>query len=237
MHSPIDIKAIEAKLNFTFTQFKLLETALTHPSYKNESSIQMEDSERLEFLGDAVLGLIVTEHLFLLFPAMDEGTLSTARACLVNATACYRYTITLGIGEYLLIGKGEKIQSDRGRLSAYANLFEAILGAIYLDGGLSPARKLTVPLLPAKEEILPLMSGNPKNLLQQFTQKHFRILPIYQSKVVKNAAGIESYQIQVIVNNQIWGEGHALSKKEAEKIAAKQALDTHGNKTENTVDM
>ncbi|ACZ33027.1 ribonuclease III [Chlamydia pneumoniae LPCoLN] len=237
MHPPIDITAIEAKLNFTFTQPKLLEIALTHPSYKNESAVQIEDSERLEFLGDAVLGLIVTEHLFLLFPSMDEGTLSTARASLVNAKACCRYTTTLGIGDYLLIGKGEKIQSERGRLSAYANLFESILGAVYLDGGLSPARKLTVPLLPPREEILPLMSGNPKNLLQQFTQKQFRVLPVYQSTAVTDAQGNVSYQIQVLVNQEVWGEGNASSKKEAEKIAAQQALDTYGNKNQNTMDV
>ncbi|WP_100934048.1 ribonuclease III [Candidatus Chlamydia corallus] len=237
MNPPIDTAAIEAKLNFTFTQPKLLQTALTHPSYKNEAATQIEDSERLEFLGDAVLGLIVTEHLVLLFPSMNEGTLSTARASLVNAKACCRYTTVLGIGDYLLIGKGEKIQSERGRLSAYANLFESVLGAIYLDGGLSPARKLTVPLLPVKEEILPLMSGNPKNLLQQFTQKHFRVLPVYQSTAVTNVQGTLSYKIQVIVNKEVWGEGYASSKKEAEKIAAQRALDTHGNKNQNTMDM
>ena len=234
MDIPINIKQVEAKLNFTFTQPKLLITALTHPSYKNESPEKIEDNERLEFLGDAILCLIVTEHLFLLFPSLDEGTLSTARSALSNAHSCCQYTDALGLGDYLLIGKGEKLQNTRGRISAYANLFEAILGAVYLDGGLAPARQITVPLLPEKADILPLMLGNPKNRLQQLTQKYQRILPVYQCSSSQNSPG---YHVQVFVNNEIWGEGYALSKKEAEKLAAQKALETHEYKTKNTMDM
>lgn len=237
MNNLINIKEVEAKLNFTFTQPKLLVTALTHPSYRNETATITEDSERLEFLGDAVLCLIVTEHLFLLFPSMDEGTLSTARAALINAVSCYQYTDALGLGEYLLIGKGERIRNERGRTSAYANLFEAILGAVYLDGGLAPARQITVPLLPSKKDILPLMLGNPKNRLQQLTQKHLRTLPVYQCESWTSPQGASGYHIRVIVNNEVWGEGFALSKKEAEKLAAQQALDTHDYEDKNAMDL
>ncbi|EPP34359.1 ribonuclease III [Chlamydia ibidis] len=237
MNNLINIKEVETKLNFTFTQPKLLITALTHPSFRNESVTLTEDSERLEFLGDAVLCLIVTEHLFLLFPSMDEGTLSTARSALINANSCCQYTDTLGLGKYLLTGKGEKIQSERGKTSAYANLFEAILGAIYLDGGLSPARQLTVPLLPSKKNILPLMLGNPKNRLQQFTQKHLRILPEYKCEPRTLEQGQPGYHVRVLVQNEVWGEGFALSKKEAEKLAAEQALSEHDNESKNTLDM
>lgn len=224
MNPTIDIKQVEAKLNFTFTQPKLLITALTHPSYRNESPETLEDSERLEFLGDAVLCLIVTEHLFLLFPSINEGTLSTARSALINSHSCCQYTDALGLGDHILIGKGERIHNTRGRTSAYANLFEAILGAVYLDGGLAPARQITVPLLPNKKNILPLMLGNPKNRLQQLTQKHLRTLPIYQCSSSLESPG---YHVRVFVNNEMWGEGHALSKKEAEKIAAQKALEAH----------
>ncbi|AAP05090.1 ribonuclease III [Chlamydia caviae] len=237
MNNLINIKEVEAKLNFTFTQPKLLVTALTHPSYRNETVTITEDSERLEFLGDAVLCLIVTEHLFLLFPSMDEGTLSTARAALINAVSCCQYTDALGLGEHLLIGKGERIQNERGRTSAYANLFEAVLGAVYLDGGLAPARQITVPLLPSKKDILPLMLGNPKNRLQQLTQKQLRTLPVYQCTPWTSQQGVPGYHIRVIVNDEVWGEGCALSKKEAEKLAAQKALDAHDYENKNTMDL
>ncbi|MBQ8498302.1 ribonuclease III [Chlamydia sp.] len=230
MQHTVDIQTIESKLNFTFSHPRLLITALTHPSYRNESPLAGEDSERLEFLGDAVLGLIVTEHLFLLFPSLDEGLLSTTRAALVNAEACFGYTQKLSLGEHLLIGRGEKMQSDRGKISAYANLFEAVLGAVYLDGGLSPARQIVVPLLPDKNAILPLMLVNPKNRLQQLTQQTLKVLPSYTAVPWPSEDGSPGYRVQVSVNGELWGEGFAGSKKEAEKLAAKQALSTHDNK-------
>lgn len=225
----VDIKEVERKLNFCFSHPKLLLTALIHPSYKNEAALQ-EDNERLEFLGDAVLGLLVTEHLFLLFPSMDEGSLSTARAALVNATSCCNYTNQLGIGPHLLLGCGEKLLSARGQTSAYANLFEAILGAVYLDGGIAPVRQIVIPLLPSKSDILPLMLGNPKNRLQQFTQKNKETLPIYEATSIHLESGAKGYHVQVLVNGKIWGEGIATSKKEAEKLAAQQALNAYDNK-------
>ncbi|ANH78185.1 ribonuclease III [Candidatus Chlamydia sanziniae] len=237
MSESLNIRAIEVKLKITFTQPQLLITAFTHPSYKNESLASIEDSERLEFLGDAVLGLIVTEYLFSLFPALDEGTLSTVRAALVNAKACYSYTQALGVGQYLLIGRGERVQNQRGQFSAYANLFEAILGAIYLDHGLALARQITIPLLPSKEAIFPLMLGNPKNRLQQLTQKHLRTLPLYQATLLTTPGGTGGYHVQVVVNKEIWGEGCATSKKEAEQLAAQQALETHDYENQNTMDM
>lgn len=230
MNPIVNVKEIESKLNFTFTQPQLLVTAFTHPSYRNESPVPIEDSERLEFLGDAVLGLIVTEHLFLLFPNLEEGVLSTIRASLVDASACSGYAESLGVCENLLIGKGERLQNQRGKLSSQANLFEAILGAIYLDGGLSPARQLTVPLLPSKEKLQPLMFGNPKNLLQQFTQKYLRTLPKYQATQYVSKEGVVSHHVQVFIHDELWGEGVAHSKKEAEKLAAQHALDTHDYK-------
>ncbi|CRH68555.1 ribonuclease III [Chlamydia trachomatis] len=129
-----------------------------------------------------------------------------------------------------MIGRGEKMQSHRGKISAYANLFEAILGAVYLDGGLSPARQIIVPLLPDKESILPLMLVNPKNRLQQFTQQTLKVLPSYKALPWKSEDGSPGYHVQVFVNGDLWGEGFAGSKKEAEKLAAKQALSTHDNK-------
>lgn len=231
MNVSVNIQAIESKLRYHFSQPKLLLTALTHPTYRNESIVTLEDNERLEFLGDAILCLIVTEHLFLLFPSMNEGTLSTARSSLISASSCFEYANKLGIGEHLLIGNGEKAHNEKGRASAYANLFEAILGAVYLDGGIAPTRQMTVPLLPSKEDIRPLMLGNPKNRLQQFTQKHLKTLPAYHATPWVNEKGESGYHICVFINGVICGEGFALTKKEAEKIAAQKALESHDYET------
>ncbi|SGA34008.1 ribonuclease III [Chlamydia abortus] len=108
---------------------------------------------------------------------------------------------------------------------------------MYLDGGLAPARQITVPLLPSKKDILPLMLGNPKNRLQQLTQKHLRTLPVYQYEPWTSPQGASGYHIRVLVNHEVWGEGFALSKKEAEKLAAQQALDAHDYEDKNTMDL
>lgn len=231
------IEEVEKKINFTFSQKKLLITAFTHPSYRNEQMEIDEDSERLEFLGDAVLNLVVTEHLFLLFPTFSEGALSSARSSLVNTRSCCHYTNALRLGEHLLMGKGERMQNLRGKTSAYANLFEALLGALYLDGGLSPARQLILPLLPDRDKILPLMAENPKNHLQHIVQKELHILPTYVCSPCTLPQGSSGYHAQVIVNHEVWGEGYAPSKKEAEIIAAKKALDTYEHKNQNPMGM
>lgn len=222
-----DMSKLEKCLNVTFTSKTLLLTACTHPSYLNECKDLSEDNERLEFLGDAVLGLIVTEYLYLLFPAIDEGTLSKAKAELVKKDACSKYAQQLGIDAYLLLGKGEAMLGDRGKISAYGNLFEAIIGAVFLDQGLEVAKKLVLSQLPSKEGILPLMLENPKNRLQQYTQKKLKVLPQYQSKEVDLDEGFRGYFAYVFINGEVWGEGFANSKKEAEKLAAQQALDHH----------
>ncbi|WP_213318501.1 ribonuclease III [Chlamydiifrater volucris] len=225
-----NLEEIEKRLGFSFTQPDLLKTAFTHPSYKNEMRGEISDNERLEFLGDSILNLIVTEHLFLLLPNMNEGSLSTIRSEMVNAQSCYRYTEMLGVGDFLLIGKGEKKHPERGKPSAYANLFEAILGAIYLDSGLSPARRITVPLLPPLHEILTLAKGNPKNSLQQIVQKQFSSLPVYQiQSITRN--GLSEYEAAVYVQETLMGIGYGSSKKEAEKQAAKNALECLENES------
>lgn len=220
-----NVSELEKQLNINFISKSLLITACTHPSYLNECSDLSEDNERLEFLGDAVLGLIVTEYLFKLFPSADEGVLSTARAALVKKEACCHYAQQLGIDAYLLLGKGEHMLGSRGKISAYGNLFEAVIGAIFLDQGLDVVKPLVIAQLPSKEDILSLMLGNPKNRLQQYTQGKLKILPQYKSKEIELDSGNIGYFVQVLVDGDVWGEGIATSKKEAEKIAAQRALE------------
>lgn len=220
----LNFSDVEKKLGVLFVSQSLLITACTHPSYRNEDVSVSEDNERLEFLGDAVLGLIVTEYLFLLFSQIDEGTLSTAKASLVSVEACCGYVMKLGIEKYLRLGKGEMLLGERGKISAYGNFFEAILGAVFLDQGFEVAKRVALPLLPSKEAIIPLMQGNPKNRLQQYTQKYLKELPEYRSYEEKVAGGVV-FRVRVMIQGYVRGEGVAPSKKEAEKIAAQQALD------------
>lgn len=222
-----DVSELEKRLNINFTSKSLFITACTHPSYLNECTDLTEDNERLEFLGDAVLGLIVTEYLFALFPTTDEGTLSMAKAALVKKEACCNYVKQMGLEGFLLLGKGEQMLGDRGKVSAYGNLFEAIVGAVFLDQGLAKVKQIVVEQLPSKEDILPLMLGNPKNRLQQYTQGNLKILPQYRATEIELDCGVRGYFVQVVVDGDVWGEGIAPSKKEAEKMAAQQALNHH----------
>lgn len=219
----INVAEIEHKLGIHFISKALLETACIHPSYRNEHATITEDNERLEFLGDSVLGLLVSEYLYSLFPTEHEGDLSTAKAALVSIESCCAYAQQLGIDRYLYLGRGEANLGERGKISAYGNLFEAILGALFLDQGLEAAKKITTAVLPSKEKILLLMQGNPKNRLQHYTQKHFKVLPEYQAEIIENNQK-KLFYVQVLVQGIVRGEGKALSKKDAEKIAAQQAL-------------
>lgn len=223
------IPEIEDKIEYSFRNPQLLIQAFTHPSFKNENPDYKEDNERLEFIGDSVLNLIVSEYLFITFPNINEGILSTIRSSLVNAKACYQYTTALEVGPFLLIGKGEQKLGSRGLSSAYANLFESLLGAVYLDSHIDAAKKITLRVLPPNQDILLLTKENPKNILQQLTQQKWKILPQYLTKDLSSPT-TPFYFVEVFVKNDKVGEGSASSKKEAELLAAQQALEYYDHK-------
>ena len=217
---------IEKKVAYCFTDPTLIECAFTHRSYSNEHPDQNRGhNERLEFLGDAVLDLIVSEYLYLRFPSIDEGELSKLRAQIVSASACAKRSIQLGIEGYLHLGKGEQLNKGKGRESILADLFEALLGAIYLDGGYLATKQVFLSLFSSELELAALKPDrNWKAELQDVAQKHFKDTPIYEIVTEEGPAHKREFVVAVYIHGEQKGLGRGHSKKEAQVEAAKQAL-------------
>ena len=217
------IDNIQAKLQYRFRNPKILEESLTHRSYVNENREDgTSHNERLELLGDAVLGLIVTTHLFETMPGAVEGELSQVRSTLVDAKQCAKYVEKLGIGDALRLGKGEKKNLGRGRESIHADLFEAIIGAIFLDGGYEAAKLFFFSHFAGDLDVKP--DENYKAQFQDFVQKELGEQPSY---VVEKESGPDHdkvFCVAVFVGEKKWGSGVGPSKKVAEQEAAKDAL-------------
>ncbi len=224
--SPETIILIENQIGYTFNDKLLLQKAFVHRSYFNEHKEEiLEHNERLEFLGDAVLGLVVSKYLFNALPHLEEGALSHLRSRLIDAISCAHYTTTLGLGAHALLGKGEKMNDGRGRDSIYADLFEALVGALFLDAGFEATEKFFLEkYLPWIEQILKEPIRNFKADLQEFSQKKFRMAPVY--KVLKETGPEHNkhFLIAVYLDETPFGEGEGISKKHAEQNAAKEAL-------------
>ncbi len=212
---------IEQKLRYRFRDRTLLSLAFTHCSYVNEHSDVPEHNERLEFLGDSVLGVIIAEYLYLFLPATPEGDLSYLRSRLVEAGSCIRYVQKLDVEQYLLLGKGERMNSGRGRDSILADLFEGIIGAIFLDGGFFSAKEFIFSNFSEEmQKILQTPLSNWKAMLQDHCQKKYHTAPTYD---VIDETGPEHgkiFKIAVLINGKEAGIGEGSSKKEAQQAAA-----------------
>jgi ribonuclease-3 len=218
---------LEAKLGHTFYDKDLLLTAFLHRSYLNEhKEIILNHNERLEFLGDTVLGLIASELLYLRFPHYKEGDLSFLRSRLVDANSCVAYLKTLDLDAYILLGKGERMNDGRGRDSILADLFEALIGAIYLDGGYEPSKRFFLDHFTSEiEAIIETPVSNYKALLQDYAQKNFQQQPLYQVLKEEGPDHSKLFEVAVLVNDQILGIGTGSSKKEAQQEAARSAVE------------
>ena len=216
---------IEAKLGYTFCNPMLLALAFVHRSFINENRDIIEHNERLEFLGDSILGFLMAEHLYRNLPKMPEGDLSYLRSRLVEASSCITYVHKMDVEKFILLGKGEKVNPGRGRDSIKADLFEAIVGAIYLDGGLEAARQfLFGNFLEEINAIVKTPLQNWKANLQDFCQKKFQVAPQYTVISETGPDHSKVLRIQVSINGDILGEGEGSSKKEAQQAAAENAL-------------
>lgn len=223
--SPSQLHTIQERLNYKFHHPHLLQLAFIHRSFVNEHRDVVEHNERIEFLGDAVLGLIVSEYLYTSLPTTPEGELSTIRSRLVEASACCAYLEQLGIAGFLLLGRGEKIQDGRGRVSILADLFEAILGAIYLDGGVESAREFFLERFAAKiQQVLEAPRTNPRGALQDYCQKWYQALPSYELLHATGPDHEKKFEIAVLLQGREIGRGVGTSKKEAQQRAAENAL-------------
>ena len=218
---------IEQKLNYSFFDKNLLMLSFVHRSFYNENKKIIDShNERLEFLGDAVLNLIVSEYLFKKFDTATEGKLSFFRSQIVDSTSCTSYVKKLNLQEYVLLGKGEKQTEERGRESILADLFEAIIGALYLDGGFLKAQEFFMFCF--EEDVrnfLEQPSSNYKAELQHYCQKKYMKPPLYQV-IKENGPDHEKiFEIVASIDEIELGKGEGGSKKIAEQAAAKNALE------------
>ncbi len=221
------IDEIEKKIDYHFHNPDLLLLAFTHRSYWNEhKQAKMGHNERLEFLGDSVLELMIAEHLYLALPEVDEGILSALRAQLVDATACSGYVQKLDIEGYLLLGCGEQMNHGKGRESILADLFESLIGAIYLDSGFSTAKKFLISHFKGDiEKRIEKPMHNWKAELQDYAQKICHEAPVYELIEQFGLEHEKQFRIVVLIQGKKVGEGVGSSKKEAQMMAAKYALE------------
>ncbi|MCI0381785.1 MAG: ribonuclease III [Chlamydiae bacterium] len=220
------IQNIERKIEYTFQDKQLLLLSFVHRSFFNEMRDLVEShNERLEFLGDAVLGVIISSHLYQQFPQKNEGELSQLKSYLVDATACASYLQKLDISSFILLGRGERMNDGKGRETILADLFEALVGAIYLDGGIESAKKFFFTHFSKEVELTLLMpSRNWKAELQDYSQKKYQTLPIY--KIIEEL-GPDHNKLFVaiaLVQGEEMGTGKGSSKKQAEIAAAENAM-------------
>lgn len=220
------MESIEQRIRYKFANSLLLAEALTHPSLAYESNRPHFDNQRLEYLGDAVLQLVLTERLYSMFPAFGEGRLTKLRSRLVSRDALCRFANEIHLGDYLLLGKGEAASGGRDRASNLADAFEALVGAIYLDGGFAEARRIVLSL---SQRALDAVAGepeeiNPKGQLQEILQAISPISPSYRIVSQEGPDHQKSFTACVDWEGHDLGYGSGGSKKEAEIEAALNAL-------------
>lgn len=220
---------IEAKLGYHFIDHAYLVLAFVHRSFINENKSITQHNERLEFLGDSVLGMLISDFLYHHLPTTPEGELSYLRSRLVEASSCVNYLQQLQVAPYILLGKGERMNDGRGRESILADLFEAIIGAIYLDGGIEAAKEfLFKNFTPQFQEILKTPLRNWKAILQDYCQKKFQQTPFYQVLHESGPDHSKIFKISVMINQKELGQGEGPSKKEAQQAAAADAVSRLG---------
>jgi ribonuclease-3 len=223
----IDFSQFEQKIDIHFKDKELLKKAFTHRSFLNEHrAVVAEHNERLEFLGDAVLELIVTEYLFAKYPEKPEGELTAYRSALVNANTLAAVAEKIEINEFLLLSKGEAKDTGRARSYILANAIEAIIGAIFLDQGYDAAKKFVMAnVLVLIDEIIAKGSFiDSKSLFQELAQEHTGITPAYRIIKQEGPDHNKLFTVGVYIGAELVVEGVGKSKQEAEQRAAEQAL-------------
>ncbi len=222
---------LESKLNYKFNNVKLLENALTHSSYANETHCKGGSNERLEFLGDAVLSVIVANYIFKTFVKMPEGELTKLRASLVCEKSLYGFAKELGISNYLRLGRGEAANGGATRPSLLADAFEAILAAIYLDGGMPAAEAFVLKfILKELEQNQEDSFKDYKTKLQEVIQRNPEERLSYVLIAESGPDHDKLFTVEVHLNSNVLGTGTGKSKKLAEQSAAKKALELMGIK-------
>ncbi|MEW6184667.1 MAG: ribonuclease III [Thermodesulfobacteriota bacterium] len=220
-----DLNRLQEVLGYYFNDINILTESLTHRSFANENPVPtFEDNERLEFLGDAVVNLVLSDLLIKKFPKLLEGPLSRIRAGQVNEKNLALLAERLGLGGYLAIGKGEEQTGGRQKPSLLADALEAILGGVYLDGGFEAARSVIARLFrPCLTELQPL-TMDFKTLLQEFCQARLKTTPIYRDIKEEGPDHRKTFFVEVSVQGKIISNGKGGTKKEAQQRAAEKAF-------------
>lgn len=223
-----ELNELQSKLGHQFRNTDLLQEALTHPSVAHEQEEPVAHNQRLEFLGDAVLGLVLTRELFEKFPDLDEGPLTKARAQLVNQRTLCQQARALGLGQYLVMSRGELSNGGRDRASSLADAFEAVIGAIFMDGGYVPACEFVLRCFRdsfGEFKSVPAYD-NPKGELQEHLQSRSAEPPRYEVTASSGPDHDRNFECAVFHEGRELGRGQGKSKRTAESAAALAALNT-----------
>ncbi|MGH2443567.1 MAG: ribonuclease III [Chloroflexota bacterium] len=222
------VAALQRDMGMEFKDATLLREALTHRSYLNEMDQPWPSNERLEYLGDAVLGVITADYLFRLYPNMNEGELTSLRSALVRTETLARFAEEIQLGQYLFLGRGEEISQGRTRPSGLACAFEALLGGIYVDREYNDARDFALRFVePELGRVLERrLHKNAKSVLQEVLQGRMQMTPSYHLLEESGPSHEKDFTVEVRIGDQVLGAGRARSKRSAEQAAAEVALAT-----------
>lgn len=224
----LQLEAMQERLGIHFRQPDLLKQALTHKSYVNERIHEdVEDNERLEYLGDAILDFITADMLFARFPTMPEGQMTRLRAALVRTEALAQIAAEYQVGEALIMGKGESASGGRERQSNLCNAFEAVVGAVYLDQGLEAVKELVIPRLTTmqKDVMEEAIRKDPRSLFQEIIQAEYGVTPEYETVEYSGPEHLKVYTVAIIVAGQTVSTGEGKSKRIAAQDSARVALE------------
>jgi len=221
-----ELNVLQTRLGYQFQDEQLLKLALTHPSIAHEQDTPTPHNQRLEFLGDSVLGLVLSRDLYEKFPEADEGSLTKSRARLVNSSALHTHACALNLGEYLILSRGEELTGGRERPSTLADAYEALLGAVFLDAGFDAAREIILREFNGDFSSLGETPGidNPKGELQELLQVRSARAPQYQIVSVTGPDHDRHFECAVFHEESELARGSGRSKKAAESDAALNAL-------------
>ncbi len=215
-----DLSQVEKKIRVKFVDAKLLQEAFTHKSYSIEHG-GVSDNERLEFLGDSIISAVVAHWLFKRFDSVDEGKLSKMKSQIVSRANLSSWAEELGLGQYLYLSQGEEATGGRKRESLLGNVYESLVGAIFLDQGFAIAQRFLLRHLAKKKRIV---ENDFKSKLQELVQKKYKTPPVYHVTAETGPDHEKKFTLEVRINKRILGTGEGRSKKEAEQLAAKEAL-------------
>ncbi|MCL2888624.1 MAG: ribonuclease III [Elusimicrobia bacterium] len=213
---------IEKIINYTFVDKELIKEALTHKSYAGEQR-RVKHNERLEFLGDSVLGLAAADHIYRCRPGVEEGVLSKVKSSVVSRKNLFLWASAMGLGKFLNLGAGEEATGGRERESILSNAMEALIGAVYLDGGYAEAKRIVDGLIAAHEGEEP--GADWKSKLQEYAQKNYKTVPRYEIVQTVGPEHEKIFTVSVSAGKKELARGKGKNKKLAEQDAAKNALD------------